>query len=623
MENEQICQFFQLTPARIVSNNFLREPQILGYQATRDHFARSSTHAILQIPVGCGKTGLMSILPFGIAEGRILIIAPNLEIRRGVARELDISSDECFWRKAHVLKDYSSGPYRAELDSDANIHDCRRAHFVVTNIHQLASRADRWLPEFEEDYFDLILVDEAHHNVAESWRRVFERFPNAKVVSLTATPFRSDGREVEGQTIYRYSFADAMRNGYIKQLRVADAQPSEIYFEYQGDNHRHTLDEVLALREEAWFRQGVALSRPTNETIVNASLELLDRLRSSGRHHQIVAAACSINHARDIASLYRERNYSADVISSDMRLEDRDAVLQRLRTNQLDCIVQVNILGEGFDWPQLSIAAIFRPFRSLAPYIQFVGRIMRVLEQNDPYHPDNEGWVVSHIGLQQDDRWDDFQRFDNDDQELFQNLVRGNDPGPRETNDGVRRRINPDMRVIDEVLDRLVTRDFLNPTDVGAVDAVLAEIRRTLGVEPDDLGLSREELAGRLLQVRRREQIQPRPRPIQPQDHRRELQRRLDEAARSIAGRILEAMEISPTGVEIIRQMPELASAHNNLAAAIRLMHRQVNESMGFPPGNRRELDIPQLEQALERLDAIGDIVEANLRRQLRRASHA
>ena len=172
----------------------------------------------------------------------------------------------------------------------------RSAHFVVTNIHQLANRADRWLTEFEADFFDLILVDEAHHNAAESWQRVFERFPNAKVVSLTATPFRSDGREVQGQSIYRYPFAEAMRNGYIKQLRVADAHPSQIYFEFQGDEHHHTLEEVLALREEAWFRQGVALSRPTNETIVNSSLEMLDRLRSGGRHHQVVAAACSINH---------------------------------------------------------------------------------------------------------------------------------------------------------------------------------------------------------------------------------------------------------------------------------------------------------------------------------------
>jgi hypothetical protein len=401
-----------------------------------------------------------------------------------------------------------------------------------------------------------------------------------------------------------------MQRGYIKQLRVADAQPSEISFEYLGDTHRHTLEEVLELREEAWFRFGVALSRPTNETIVNCSLELLDRMRTTGRHHQIVAAACTMHHARQIAALYRERGYSADVISSDLTTEQREGVLNRLRSNQLDCIVQVNILGEGFDWPQLSVAAIFRPYRSLAPYIQFVGRVMRVLVQDDPFHPDNEGWVVSHIGLQQDARWDDFRRFDEDDQELFRNLAHGNDGGQVEEDNGNRRRLRSQMQVLDEVLDRLVTDSFLDENDEGAVDAVLAEMRRTLGVDPVELGLSRQELAGRLLQARRRHQIQPRARPVQPQDRRRELRRLLDEGARSVAARMLSALRLSPTGVDLIRLMPDLASATNNIAAAIRLIHRQVNEGLGIPPSFRGELDIAQHEEAVRRLDEFGDVVQ-------------
>ena len=601
MDNDEVRAFFHNALAHISTNPSLREPQIEGHARTIEHFTASNDHAILQIPVGCGKTGLMSILPFGMYCGRTLIIVPNLEIRRGVARELDVSSQDCFWRKTNVLDDFSDGPFRAELDSDANIHDCRDAHFVITNIHQLASRADRWLPRFEDNFFDLILVDEAHHNAADSWQRVFDRFPDAKVVSLTATPFRSDGREVEGISIYRYPFARAMRLGYIKQLRVANAAPTEIQFEFQGDNHQHSLQEVLELREEAWFRQGIALSRRTNETIVDASLGLLDRLRESGRHHQVVAAACSINHARDVAALYRERGYAAEVISSDMRQEDRAAILQRLRSNTLDCIVQVNILGEGFDWPQLSVAAIFRPFRSLSPYVQFVGRVMRAIVQNDPYHPDNEGWVVSHIGLQQDERWDDFQRFDNDDQDLFRDVARGQDPGPREREGGDRRRLRPDMRVVDEIVERLITEDFLDAADEGAVDAVMAEMQRTLGIAPEDLGLTREELVGRLLTARQRREIQPRARVVQPQERRRELRRRLDESARSVAGRILEALALSPGGIDIIRRMPAVASAHNNLAATIRLMHRQVNTTMGFPTNHRGELDTEVLAQAIAR----------------------
>ena len=94
MNNQDIRDFFDAAPARIVDNDYLREPQIGGYRAVLDHFHGSAEHAILQIPVGCGKTGLMSVLPFGLAAGRVLIIAPNLVIRRGVARSLDVSDDE-------------------------------------------------------------------------------------------------------------------------------------------------------------------------------------------------------------------------------------------------------------------------------------------------------------------------------------------------------------------------------------------------------------------------------------------------------------------------------------------------------------------------------------------------
>ncbi|MCD6404682.1 MAG: DEAD/DEAH box helicase family protein, partial [Planctomycetes bacterium] len=231
MTNEEIARFFNDTRAFIQGNSDLRDPQVEGWFRTRQHFRNSSEHAILQIPVGCGKTGLMALLPFGIAQGRVLVIAPNLEIRRGISTAFDIAGRDCFWASTRVLTDVNHGPYTAVLDGqDANIHDCENSHIVVTNIQQLASSADRWLPAFSEDFFDLIMVDEGHHNVARSWERVFERFPNAKVVSLTATPFRGDGREIAGEVVYAYLFRTAMVRGYIKQITAVNVAPQEISF---------------------------------------------------------------------------------------------------------------------------------------------------------------------------------------------------------------------------------------------------------------------------------------------------------------------------------------------------------------------------------------------------------
>lgn len=124
----------------------------------------------------------------------------------------------------------TAGPWPAVLDGvRANVHDAIESDFVVTNVQQLASRADRWLPQFPPDFFDMILVDEGHAP-AESWQKVFRRFPDAKVVSLTATPFRADQQQMHGDVLYRFSFARAMVNGYIKQINSRNVAPAELYF---------------------------------------------------------------------------------------------------------------------------------------------------------------------------------------------------------------------------------------------------------------------------------------------------------------------------------------------------------------------------------------------------------
>ncbi|MFN8232237.1 MAG: helicase-related protein [Actinomycetota bacterium] len=163
-----------------------------------------------------------------------------------------------------------------------------------------------------------------------------------------------------------------------------------------------TLEEVLELREEDWFSRGVALARECNVSIADASIQWLSYLRETGTPHQLIAVACSMDHAREVRSSFQERGLEAREIHSGMPPNEREDILLDLSNGRIDAIVQVQMLGEGFDHPPLSVAAIFRPFRSLSPYIQFVGRIMRVNVQNAPGHPDNQGVVVSHVGLNVD-----------------------------------------------------------------------------------------------------------------------------------------------------------------------------------------------------------------------------
>jgi len=560
----------------------------------------------------------MALLPFETAQGRVLVIAPNLEIRRGISTAFDVAGRECFWTSTRVLTDVSHGPFPAVLDGqDANIHDCESSHIVVTNIQQLASRADRWLPAFADDFFDLILVDEGHHNVARSWERVFERFPNAKVVSLTATPFRGDGREIAGERVYAYPFRTAMVRGYIKQITAVNVAPQEICFTYRGDARRHTLEEVLQLRDEEWFSRGVALAPECNRSIVDASIQWLQHLRETGTFHQLIAVACSVDHARQVRSLYAERGLQAREIHSNMPAEEIEDVLQDLRRGRIDCIVQVRMLGEGFDHPNLSVAAIFQPFRSLSPYVQFIGRVMRVIHQNNPQHPDNRGVAVSHVGLNIDRHWEDFRRIDQEDQELIQGWLDAGDERPPGDEPGRRRRLTPDMVVQNEIISHFIEQEYLDPMDDAVIDDLVQEFRRR-GLDPEALGLSRENLRQRLIQARTRESMEPREIPVTPQRRRQEARRRLNERSRALASRILNALGASINGRNIVMAYPALGGT-NNFSAVIMLVNGAVNERLEADGGTRGEIPLERLEEVLEQIDQIGDDVQTQIQDRLSR----
>ena len=618
LRNEEIAAFFREADARIVGNRSLRLPQIEGHQAAAEFFDGGGHRAVERIPVGCGKSGLITLLPFGIARGRVLVIAPNLTIRDQLADDLNVTSLESFYRRTGSLLDLHSGPFRAVLDSDANLGDTEDAHFVVTNIHQLAQRIDRWLPNFPSGFFDMIIVDEGHHNAAPTWQAVFERFPDAKVISLTATPFRADEQPVEGEVIYTFTFQAAMQRAYIKDMTATNVQPREIYFTYQGEDYHHTLDEVLEMREENWYSRGVALARECNISIVDASIQWLAHLRESGFRHQIIAVACSLDHAREIRGLYEERGLEAREIHSGMSQDDRDEALRDLRNGTLDAIVQVQMLGEGFDHPPLSVAAIFRPFRSLSPYIQFIGRVMRVNAERSVGHPDNRGVVVTHVGLNVDRHWDDFKLLDSDDQDLVRGWLEAGDVRPQDVDEGEGRRpLRGPMNVTQEIVDRFISDPFLDPNDDTLIDNLLI-VAREQGVDLVELGIDRDELRRRRI-IQQRDALEgpdtPMRLPVQPQEHRQFLRRRLNEQTRSLAGRICESLQQAPGGMLLAALGGTGAS--NNLAAVIVLLHRAVNGALGIESGSRRELTMEELEQIEPQLETLADTVEADLREQL------
>ena len=607
---EPLESFFLNLDFNIGDNGFLREPQQDGYLRTYEFFRAGKNKAILQIPVGCGKTGLAALLPLGLAEGRVIVIAPNLTIKNGLYDAMDITNRQrCFWRKTGVLnKDQMvSGPLACTLET-GNISVATKSHIVITNIQQLATNVDKWLTQFPDDFFDMIIVDEAHHSAAASWQKVIERFPSAKVIHLTATPFRSDRQEIDGELVFRYSFRSATLKGYIKRLKASYVAPSEIELGFRDERGRtYSLAEVLELKEEDWFSRGVALALPCNQHIVDSSLEKLEELRQSGTRHQLIAVACSINHAREIRSLYQERGYTADVIHSKQRDDQQAAILNTLHNGTLDCIVQVQMLGEGFDHPKLSVAAIFRPFRTLAPYVQFVGRIMRVVVQNDAGHPDNVGHIVTHLGMNLDERLKEFKQFENDDQAFWDKVIGGDEPEvPTSVLDGSAR-LTADERIVvhGEIVDSLWEEDFTTVEEQQIVEDIRDRLR-LLGLDPDQA----EEIVktARVDTVRKRAPSEPFL--IQPQREWGETKKRLYEQAQRLAKLLLNHAGLSMTGTELTYKYKSLnISGKNNYVSALMMVNHEINRRLGK---ERARASTEEFKQVLDNLD---DLLQKLVRR--------
>jgi len=611
--SKSIDEYFKSVKYSIENNDGLREPQKEAYKKIYDYFKSGGREALVQLPVGCGKSGLAAISPFGIAEGRVLVVTPNLTICDEMKNNLDITHRKCFWRRSGVLDevDMRSGPYATTLDT-GNISVCDDSHFVVTNVQQLSTNIDKWLNQFSPDYFDMIIIDEAHHGAADSWQRVVGHFPAAKIINLTATPFRSDFKEVTGERIYRYPFSSAVAKGYIKRLTAVYISPKEVILSFKDEDEKHTysLDDVLAMKDKDWFSRGIAASEECNKSIIDNSIQKVELLRNeSSIKHQIIAAAMTISHAKKLKLLYEERNYEAEVISSDMPEEEQRRVISRLRSNELDVIINVQMLGEGFDHPQLSVAAIFTPYRTLKPYLQFIGRVMRVNHQNAPRDPDNYGYIVTHAGMNLDTLLTQFKLFEKDDEAFWAEIAGGMEPEPplpRETGDGHRTRLKPQLTVHGEQVDELFEEPFVDDDEALRLHE-LKEILEAQGFN--------SSLAEKLIRDQGNESSHMTaaayPIAVQPQKELERLRKQLQIEVRSKAKAVLGNARLSIVGQDHRRLFPDL-NANNNLVASIVMLNRALKKI-----NNEAERDDWTKENYRTAIEALPNVASDLVRRMI------
>jgi superfamily II DNA or RNA helicase len=580
---------FQVQGANVSGNERVRTPQREAYSKLVEFAGasgKSEREVGIILPVGCGKSGCIALAPFAFKSSRTLVVAPGLTIANQLHEDFDPANADMFYLKSGTL---TEAPYPEPVEirgTTTNRADLEEADVAITNIQQLQGSDNRWLQNLPSDFFDLILFDEGHHNVATSWDLLRTKFPSARIVNFSATPVRADGQLMAGRILYSYPVFRAIQDGYVKRLKAVVLNPRTLRYVRRADGQEIdvTLEEVRRLGEEdADFRRSIVTSEETLATIADASIRELQKLRKTTGDNRlkIIASALNYEHCRQVVEAYQSRGLRANYVHSREDSAANKKVMIKLDNHELDVIVQVRKLGEGFDHRYLAVAAVFSVFSNLSPFVQFVGRIMRVIEQNAPGSPLNQGVVVFHAGANVARRWHDFQNYSEADQEYFDQLLplEGLDFGSADElevqpdSSGARIGQPVDIKSQGDIQLQEIPLIKDNP------DALAALLKiKEMGYTSDQILEAFEALS---------------PVPVTKVRQRQAKRRGLDMRVMTEAARILKERGINPEGHELDKKH----LGKTNLIVLKSALDKQVNSAVGRKSRERHEFTRQELEQ--------------------------
>jgi len=344
----------------------LRPYQTQVINETRAAYKARHRAVLLCMPTGAGKTFTASTIVHGAsAKGNVTWWLTH-------RRELAGQASQTF---------YSLGIPHGTVQ--AGHVSSPHATVQVASIQTIVRRLDA-LPAP-----DLIVFDESHHIGASSWQAIFERFPSARVLGLTATPWRLDGAGLGrwfSHMVLGPTTAELIAEGSLSPYRLfAPATPDlSGIATAQGDYQRGALAK--------------AMDKPQ---IVGDAIGHYLKLCPGKR---AVAFAAGVENSQHIAAQFRAAGIAAEHVDGSMSADDRDAAVERFRRGETLVLSNADLFGEGFDVPAIEAAILLRPTKSLSLHLQQVGRALRPSEgKSVAIILDHAGNSLTH-GLPDDDR---------------------------------------------------------------------------------------------------------------------------------------------------------------------------------------------------------------------------
>jgi DNA repair protein RadD len=317
----------------------LRPYQTRVLDETREAYRDRHRAVLLCMPTGAGKTVTASTVVHGAAS------KGNVTWWLTHRRELASQASQTF----HNLG-IPHGTVKSGFVSDP------RAVVQVASIQTIVRRLDK-LPEP-----NLIVFDETHHIGAAQWDEIFHRFPRARILGLTATPWRLDGQGLGrwySTMVLGPTTAELIDEGSLSRFRLfAPAMPD--------------LSGVATTAGD--YQRGALAKAMDKPQIVGDAIGHYRALCSGKR---AVVFAAGVENSQHIAAQFNEAGIPAEHVDGSMTAEHRDAAVERFRSGETLILSNADLFGEGFDVPAIEAAILLRPTKSLSLHLQQVGRALR------------------------------------------------------------------------------------------------------------------------------------------------------------------------------------------------------------------------------------------------------
>lgn len=323
----------------------LRKPQLAAIYATLGHLVVDpSSPATVVMPTGTGKTDTMLALLIAGKMPRTLILVPSDALRTQISSKCEKFAT---LRTVGAVSGTALNPVVEVINSgmsEQEVLQLAKANVIIATPQALQL--------FDKDALQALvrmcshlLIDEAHHVAATSWGRIKKCFSGKPCIQFTATPFREDGLALEGKIIYNYPLRDAQNDGYFKSIEFHPVR------EYNLDH--------------------------SDQAIADKAVELLREDIQAGYNHLMLVRAKSQKRAEALFEIYKA-HADLNPVLIHSKVPNQARIFEEIVLKKYRIIVCVDMLGEGFDLPELKIAAIHDQHRSPAVTLQFIGRLTRV-----------------------------------------------------------------------------------------------------------------------------------------------------------------------------------------------------------------------------------------------------